>query len=74
MKNKTFMKVTAILPDELVKEALEYTKADTITDALKIAIKGYISTQKLKKMSVSIVQEPLEFNYSAKELREKNNL
>ena len=50
MKNKTYMKVTAILPDELVKEALEYTKADTITDALKIAIKGYISTQKLKRL------------------------
>jgi len=68
------MKVTAILPDELVKEALEYTKAETITDALKIALKGYISTQKLKKMSISIAQEPFEFNYSAKELREKNNL
>jgi len=68
------MKVTAILPDELVKEALEYTKAETITDALKIALKGYISAQKLKKMRISIVQEPLDFNYSAKELREKNNL
>jgi hypothetical protein len=68
------MKVTVILPDELVKEALEYTKAETITEALKIALKGYISKQKLKKMSLSILQEPLEFNYSAKELRKKNNL
>jgi hypothetical protein len=74
MKNKLDMKVTVILPDELVKEALQYTKADTITEALKIALKGYISNQKFKKMSLSILQEPLEFNYSAKELREKNNL
>ena len=68
------MKVTVNLPDELIKEALEYTKAETITEALKMALKGYISKQKLKKMSLSILQEPLEFNYSAKELREKNNL
>jgi hypothetical protein len=68
------MKVTVILPDELVKEALEYTKAETITEALKIVLKGYISKQKFKKMSLSILQEPLEFNYSAKGLREKNNL
>ncbi|MCL6261684.1 type II toxin-antitoxin system VapB family antitoxin [Aquiflexum sp. TKW24L] len=68
------MKVTVILRDELIKEALEYTKAETITEALKIALKGYISNQKLKKMSLSILQEPLEFKYSAKELREKNNL
>jgi hypothetical protein len=68
------MKVTVILPDELIKEALEYTKAETISEALKIALKGYVSNQKLKKMSVSIVQKPLEFKYSAKELREKNNL
>jgi hypothetical protein len=44
-----FMKITVILPDDLVKEALEYTKADTITEALKMALKGYISNQKLKK-------------------------
>ena len=68
------MKVTVNLPDELIKEALEYTKAETITEALKMALKGYISNQKFKKMSLSILQEPLEFKYSAKELREKNNL
>lgn len=68
------MKITVILPDELVKEALEYTKAETITEALKMALKGYISNQKLKKMSLSILQEPLELNCSAKELRKKNNL
>jgi hypothetical protein len=74
MKNKLDMKVTVILPDELIKEALKYTKAATITEAMKIALIGYISNQKFKKMSQSILQEPLEFNYSSKELREKNNL
>ncbi|WP_113925821.1 DUF2191 domain-containing protein [Cognataquiflexum aquatile] len=68
------MKVTVILPNELIKEALEYTKAETITEALKMVLKGYISSQKLKNLSLSILQEPLEFNYSAKELRKKNNL
>ncbi|WP_460546325.1 DUF2191 domain-containing protein [Echinicola sediminis] len=67
------MKVTAIIPDELISEVVKYSKATTVTDALKMALKEYLAMKKLKELSQSVVEEPLEFKYSAKEIRKKNN-
>ena len=36
------MKITAIIDDELVKEAVKYSEANTITEAVKIALREYI--------------------------------
>ncbi|MBS9524848.1 type II toxin-antitoxin system VapB family antitoxin [Litoribacter ruber] len=66
------MKVTAIIPDEMIEEAMRLSQAGTITEALKTALQEYISMQKLKELSSSVLNEPLEFNYSAKGLRKKN--
>jgi hypothetical protein len=66
------MKVTAIIPQELIEEAMELSKADTITEALKVALISYIRSQKVKQIGASIVSEPLEFKYSAQELRDLN--
>lgn len=66
------MKITALLPEEMIKEAMELSRAATITDALKTALVHYISIEKIKRASESIVSEPLEFYYSAEELRSKN--
>ncbi|WP_245531098.1 type II toxin-antitoxin system VapB family antitoxin [Belliella baltica] len=43
------MKVTAIIPDDLIAEAMELSKSSTVTDTLKIALKTYIRSQKLKE-------------------------
>lgn len=66
------MKITALLPEEMIKEAMELSRAATITDALKTALVHYISIEKIKQASESIVSKPLEFYYSAEELRSKN--
>ncbi|UJP64637.1 type II toxin-antitoxin system VapB family antitoxin [Mongoliitalea daihaiensis] len=66
------MKVTAIISQELIEEAMELSKADTITEALKVALISYIRSQKVKQIGASIVCEPLEFRYSAQELRDLN--
>ena len=66
------MKVTAIISKELIEEAMELSKADTITEALKVALISYIRSQKVKQIGASIVSEPLEFKYSAQELRDLN--
>lgn len=66
------MKVTAIISQELIEEAMELSKADTITEALKVALVSYIRSQKVKQIGASIVSEPLEFRYSAQELRDLN--
>lgn len=67
------MKITALISDELIQEVMDISQAKTITEALKIALKEYVSLQKLKSSSGLIAAEPLGFYYTAKELREKNN-
>ena len=66
------MKVTAIFPDDLIAEAMELSKSSTVTDTLKIALKTYIRSQKLKELGALVLNEPLEFKYSSQELREIN--
>ena len=66
------MKITALIPDEMIREAMEFSETTTVTDALKTALAHYISIEKIKRASESIVSEPLEFYYTAEELRSKN--
>jgi len=68
------MKITAIIPDEMIREAMSYAEAETVTDTLKTALTAYIANKKLKQMGSYVMEEPLQFKYSAKTLREKNNL
>ncbi|MCH7396659.1 type II toxin-antitoxin system VapB family antitoxin [Belliella sp. R4-6] len=66
------MKVTAIIPDDLIAEAMELSKSGTVTDTLKIALITYIRSQKLKELGTMVFNEPLEFKYSSQELRDLN--
>jgi hypothetical protein len=66
------MKVTALIPDEMIREAMELSNTSTVTDALKTALTHYISIEKIKRASENMVTEPLEFYYTAAELRSKN--
>lgn len=68
------MKITAIVPDEMIREAMRYAEADTVTETLKTALTAFIANQKLKELGSYVVEEPLQFKYSAKTLRDKNNL
>ena len=67
------MKVTALISDELIAEAMELSQAKNITETVKLALQEYVATQKLKAASQMIVAEPLEFYWRAEELRKKNN-
>ncbi|GMQ26291.1 hypothetical protein Aoki45_29730 [Algoriphagus sp. oki45] len=67
------MKVTALISDELIAEAMELAQAKNITETLKIALQEYVATQKINAASQRIASEPLEFYWTAEELREKNN-
>ena len=57
------MKVTAIIPDELVKEAQILSNARNITDAMIIALNSYVSLEKLKAMGEAISKNPLHFKH-----------
>jgi hypothetical protein len=68
------MKVTALIPDELVRETQSISKAKNITDAMIIALNSYISIQKLKAMGDLVNNNPLKFKHTAEEIREANRL
>ena len=53
------MKVTAIIPDELVKEAQSISNAKSITEAMIIALNTYVSIEKFKIMGETIQESPL---------------
>lgn len=66
------MKVTAIIEDNAIAEAIKYSKAKTITEALKVALAAYIAQQKLMELGNQIQQNPLKFNKTAEEIRKLN--
>lgn len=66
------MKVTAIIDDTIIKDAMKYSKASTVTETLKVALNEYVRLQKLKVLSKMIKKEPVQFILSAEEIRNLN--
>jgi len=66
------MKVTAIIQDELIEEVMAKTKAKNITESLKTALTEWLRMQKIKELNMQVAESPLDFKYSAEELRELN--
>jgi hypothetical protein len=66
------VKVTVIIPDELVRDVQILSNTRNITDAVIIALKNYIALQKLKEMGEAIDERPLQFSCSAEEIRDLN--
>ena len=68
------MKVTAIIPDELIKEVKKLTKGKNITESVTIALKEWLALKKVKELNQVIREEPLEFDvdFSAERARETN--
>jgi len=66
------MKVTAIIDDVIIKDAMKYSKATNVTETLKVALNEYVRLQKLKALSRMIKEEPVQFNLSAEEIRNLN--
>ena len=68
------MKVTALIPDELVKEVQILSNAKNITEGLLVALNSYVSLKKLKAMGETIDKMPLKFKYTAQDIRNINRL
>lgn len=68
------MKVTVIIPDELVKETQALSNARNITEAMIIALNSYVSLEKLKAMGEEINRNPLQFLYSTQQIRDLNRM
>jgi len=68
------MKVTALIPDTIIKEVKKYSKGKNITESLVIALEDWIALQKLKNLNSLILETPLQFrnDFSAQKIRKMN--
>jgi hypothetical protein len=69
------MKVTAIIPDEMIRDVKKYTGGKNITDSLIKALNDWLYQKRLDHLSSEINQNPVQFrdDFSAEGIREKNN-
>lgn len=69
------MKVTAILPDEMIKDVQKYTGGKNITDSLTRALEDWLYTRRLISLKEELDLEPLQFrkDYSADSVRKLSN-
>ena len=66
------MKVTAMIDDDLIEDAIRYSNAKNITEAVKTALREYNAVNRLRELSKEIKKNPLQFTHSAEEIRELN--
>ena len=68
------MKVTALIPDELLNDVKTLSKGKNITEAMIIAMREWVSSKRLRQLNEKVRQTPLEFSdgFSAKKARTVN--
>ena len=68
------MKVTALIPDELISEIKTLSKGKNITESLIIVMQEWISTKRLQMLNQEIKRSPLKFSsaFSAERIRTMN--
>ncbi|HMV44173.1 MAG TPA: DUF2191 domain-containing protein [Leptospiraceae bacterium] len=68
------MKVTAILPDQLINDVKEFSGGKNITESIEKALSEWIKLAKLKRLNKTIQEKPLSFRdgFSAEKVRKLN--
>jgi len=68
------IKVTALIPDDLINNVVKLSKGKNITDSLSIALEYYVHRKKIEQFIEDIDNEPLQFQegFSAEGIRELN--
>lgn len=59
--NELKMKVTAIIPDEIIDDVKKYTGGKNITDSLIRALNDYLYRQRINHLSNELQQNPIQF-------------
>lgn len=68
------MKVTAILPDEMINEVRRQSREKNITQSLKVALTEWLQMRNIARLNLEVREKPLEFKpgFSAQKLRAAN--
>lgn len=69
------MKVTAILPDEMLADVKAFTGGKNITESLIKALNDWLYLKRIEKLNEQLSQNPVTFadGYSAEKVRNLNN-
>ncbi len=68
------MKVTALIPDDMVAEVKKLSGGKNITESLLIALKFYINSKNMEDLIEEVRKNPLEFidGFTAEGVRKLN--
>jgi len=55
------MKVTALIPDELVEDVKKLSGGKNITESLIIALKFYVESKNMEDLTAEIKKNPFQF-------------
>ncbi|MER3446750.1 MAG: DUF2191 domain-containing protein [Candidatus Dadabacteria bacterium] len=68
------MKVTALIPDELVEEVKRYSKGKNITESLIRALEEWLALEKIKELNEKVDANPLKFQkgFTGEKIRKIN--
>ncbi len=55
------MKVTAIIPDDIIEDIQKYTKGKNITDSLIKALNDWLYTKRIEHLNNSLANSPISF-------------
>ena len=69
------MKVTAIIPDDIINDVQDFTQGKNITDSLVKALKDWLYTKRLEKLNKELSNKPVKFDdgFSADGIRKLSN-
>lgn len=56
------MKVTALLPDQLIEEVKAHAKGQTLTESLTLALEEWLRLKKISHLNEQVHRQPLEFS------------
>jgi hypothetical protein len=68
------MRVTALLPDDLIKEVRKLSGGTDISSSILIALRDYVSRQKIRRAIKKVKEKPLRFKagFTADKIRRLN--
>lgn len=74
VSTQVIMKITALLPDDIIQEVKKLSGGKNITDSILIALQDYIAHQRIRKLIQKVRDKPLQFkdNFSAEKVRTQN--
>jgi hypothetical protein len=55
------MKVTAIIPDDIIHDFQQYTNGKNITDSLVKALQDWLYAKRMEKLNKELSKEPIKF-------------